>query len=368
MKEYNDSLKEQLRSVGDGFMKENEEASEGMSEEIEIFKQYVYSPTVIAPVYTEKEVLDSIHHANILCVVFWDKNDMFLFSSDVDNRLVCINRKDKSVVCETKVSAPCCSLTIVNNGTLLLAGCMDGLLHIFCINTMGYVITSLMKLDQKKLHEKAILKLRSCDSLNAVLSTSYDNTVALFSVDKLGTITEKARYYFKYTCDGIVFSPKHHSIIIAERNQPFITYINLDTQEKTEVSINNHEWDLHVSFCITDMCLMHDEDYVITLTDKGRIIIFSYGRNTHIQVIYEGSMLSDSYYNGVVSVDREEKHVLTICPDYCIHVFSLYSGKEVAVLKGHSKTIRNMTCQRDLSTVLFTCSYDHSIRVWQQIH
>ena len=211
------------------------------------------------------------------------------------------------------------------------------------------------------------MKLRSCDTLDAVLSTSYDNTVALFNVDKLGTITEKARYYFKYTCDGIAFSPKHRSIIIAERNQPFMTYINLDTQEKTEVSINNHDWDLHVSFCIIDLCLMHDEDYVVALTDKGRVIIFGYGKNTHIQVIYDGSMLSDSYYNGVVVVDREENHVLTICPDYCIHVFSLYSGKEVAVLKGHSKTIRNMTCQRDLTTTLYTCSYDHSIRVWKQV-
>ena len=348
-------------------MKENEEASEEMSEEIEVFKQYVYSPIVTAPVYTEKVVLDSIHQANVLCVVFWEKNDSFLFSSDVQSCIVCVNSEDQTVVSKVKVSAPCCSLTVVNQGTLLLAGCMDGFLHVFSIDSSNYCVTSLTKMNQQKLHEKAILKLRSCDALNAVLSTSYDNTVDLFHIDKMGAITEKARYYFKYTCDGIVFSPKHHSIIIAERNQPFMTYINLDTQEKAEVSINNHEWDLHVSFCIVDLCLMHDDDYVIALTDKGRVIVYGYGKNTHIQVIYDGSMLSDSYYNGVVTVDREEKHVLTICPDFCIRVFSLYSGKEVAVLKGHSKTIRNMSCQRDLTTTLYTCSYDHSIRIWKQM-
>ena len=137
-------------------MKENEEASEEMSEEIEIFKQYVYSPTVTPPVYTEKVVLDSIHQANVLCVVFWDKNDMFLFSADVQNRLVCINSEDQTVVCEMKVSAPCCSLTTVNHGTLLLAGCMDGLLHVFSIDSTNYCITSLTKMNQQKLHEKAI--------------------------------------------------------------------------------------------------------------------------------------------------------------------------------------------------------------------
>ena len=334
-----------------------------MVEEVERFKSVVYSPLVDPPKYVEKHCFSSVHSSNILCVTFWNDNDLFLFSSDVTNRLVCINTCDGSVVCESKLSAPCCSLAVVKDGSLLLAGCMDGLLHVFSIETANYVITALTKKSQHKLHTKAILKLRTCDSLGLVASTSYDNTVSLFALNADGTVKEKSRFYFKYTCDGIAFCPKHNAFIVSERNQPFMNYIDLDTQEKREVSINNHEWDSHVSFCITDLLPLHDEDYLLALTDKGNVVVYSYGRNAHVMVVYSGSMLSDSYYNGVLVADREEKCVFTICPDNTIRVYSLYTGKEVSVLKGHSKTIRNMSC---CGNEIATCSYDHSIRVWSK--
>ena len=347
---------------------QDEDASEEVLEETEIFKGIVYSPKVEAPAYTEGFVLNSIHTSNVLSVAYWSCNDMFIFSTDVSNRLVCTNVDDKSVVCEVKVSAPCCALAVVQNGKYLLAGCMDGLLHVYAIHGSKYVVTSLEKITQHKLHEKAILKMRSSDALGYILSTSYDNTVSLFTIaESDGTIQEKARYYFKYCCDGILFSEKHNSIILAERNQPFMTYIDLSTQQKTEVSINNHEWDSHVSFCITDFCWLHGEDYLLALTDKGNVIVYSYGNNKHIAVIYAGSMLVDSYYNGVVTVDKSEKHVITICPDNTIRIFSLYTGKEMTVLKGHTKTIRNMVCNSEVRTSLITCSYDHTIRLWKEI-
>ena len=215
-----------------------------------------------------------------------------------------------------------------------------------------------------KLHEKAILRLKTEPTKNLLLSTSYDNTVCLCSVTETGILSVMSRYYFKYTCDGIAFSPKHNSVLIAERNMPFINYISMETQEKKEISINQHEWDTHVSFCVTDIALFHDDEYVIALTDKGNAIIYEYEGNEHIQSLYGGSMLSDSYYNGCVSVDSNEKFALTMGCDHAIHVFSLYTGKEVLLLKGHSNTVRNMFYMSGLRPLLFTCSYDHSIRVW----
>lgn len=188
--------------------------------------------------------------------------------------------------------------------------------------------------------------------------------MSLSSVAENGSISVISRYYFKYTCDGIAFSPKHNSILIAERNMPFINYISLETQEKKEVSINQHEWDAHVSFCVTDIALFRDDDYVVALTDKGNAIVYEYGRNEHVQTVYGGSMLSDSYYNGCVAVDSSERFVLTMGCDHSVHVFSLYTGKEVTCVKGHTSTVRNMYYAAGLRPLLFTCSYDHSIRVW----
>ena len=175
--------------------------------------------------------------------------------------------------------------------------------------------------------------------MNCVLSTSYDNTVCFFDISQDGKVNTRYRYYFHYTCDAICICPKHQSIIIAERNQDYINYISIETQEKIEVPINHDCGDQHVSFCITDLQLMHDEDYIIALTDKGNIIVYPYGENTHLQEIHAGSMLSDSYYNGCIAIDDIEKNIIAICADNKIRVFSLYSGKEVQQMEGHKKTV-----------------------------
>ena len=122
---------------------QDEDASEEVLEETEIFKGIVYSPKVEAPVYTEGAVLNFVHTSNVVAVAYWSCNDMFIFSTDVSNRLVCTNTDDKSIVCEVKVSAPCCALAVVQRGKYLLAGCMDGLLHVFAIRGSKYIVTSL---------------------------------------------------------------------------------------------------------------------------------------------------------------------------------------------------------------------------------
>lgn len=185
------------------------------------------------------------------------------------------------------------------------------------------------------------MRFRKEEDMAMILTNSYDNTVCLSSVSAEGVITVKNRYYFRYTCDAMTFCPKHRSIIICERNQHYINYIQIDSQEKNEVPINHIAGDFHVSFCITDLQLIHDEEYVLALTDKGNIIVYKYGENLHIQVIHGGSMLSDSYYNGCIAVDDREKNVISICADNTVKVFSMYSGKEIQQLTGHTKTVGN---------------------------
>ena len=218
----------------------------------------------------------------------------------------------------------------------------------------------------KKIHDKAILRLKSSNEMQLVLSTSYDNTVGVWDVMRDGSLSEHFRYYFEYTVDGIALAPKHNTVILAERNKPYITYVDLATQTRKEVSINQHDWDLHVSFCITDIVLMGEEQYVVCLTDKSNVVVFPYESNEHVQNLYVSSMLSDSYYMGSLAVDAREKRVILTCSDNTVRVFSLYSGKEVDVLNGHTKLVRNMFYLNDIKPLLFTCSYDHTIRVWTQ--
>ena len=143
MKEYNDSLKEQLRAAHDGFMTEQDEPNEITTEEAETFKNLVFSPEVEKKQYSCTHVVSTVHSGNILCVVPWEPNSNYIFSADVTKRLVCISLDDNSIVSEAPTSSPCCSLVLVRGSQYLLAGCMDGMVHIFQIESENYIIRKL---------------------------------------------------------------------------------------------------------------------------------------------------------------------------------------------------------------------------------
>ena len=124
-------------------MTEQDEPNEVTSEEAEIFKNLVFSPEAEKKPYHSTHTVSTIHSGNILCVVPWEQNSNYIFSTDVTKRLVCFSLDDLSVVSEASVSAPCCSLVLVRDSKYLLAGCMDGRVHIFQIESANHVVTKL---------------------------------------------------------------------------------------------------------------------------------------------------------------------------------------------------------------------------------
>ena len=148
--DYNDSLKEQLLNVSDEAFHKQSEIGEFVSEDVNRFTDLVFSPSseekCIKPVYT----IDTVHSSNVICVVPWDQNEHFVFSSDVLKRIVCTQwyEDEKAIpLCEVSVSAPCCTLTTLYNGSLLLAGCMDGMVYIYAVEHENHKCTYL-KVDE----------------------------------------------------------------------------------------------------------------------------------------------------------------------------------------------------------------------------
>ncbi len=146
LKDYNDSLKEQLRTMGDEIACEKEEEGEGASESLERFKSCVYTPSAQGPSLQEKCCIASVHKSNVLSVIPWEKNDHVLFSTDVTKTLYCIEwdeEMEASVVSKVSLSAPCCSLSLLHKGSVLVAGCMDGVAYTFKVESANYRVTGL---------------------------------------------------------------------------------------------------------------------------------------------------------------------------------------------------------------------------------
>lgn len=78
-----------------------------------------------------------------MSIVPWTSNSNLVFSTDVTKRLVCFSLDDLSIITEVYLSAPCCSLALICDAHFLIAGCMDGTIHAFRINSDRFIVKNL---------------------------------------------------------------------------------------------------------------------------------------------------------------------------------------------------------------------------------
>lgn len=144
--DYNNSLKEELSYMKDNQVEVSNEMGEFVSEDVDRFTDLVFSPSTESKSLKLVHSIDNIHHSNIISVVPWDRNNHFLFSTDVLKEIVCsewYEGEKATIICKESVTAPCCALTTLYNGSLLLAGCMDGMVFVYAIEQDTYRVTSL---------------------------------------------------------------------------------------------------------------------------------------------------------------------------------------------------------------------------------
>ncbi|CAN0586890.1 unnamed protein product, partial [Ectocarpus sp. 12 AP-2014] len=61
-------------------------------------------------------------------------------------------------------------------------------------------------------------------------------------------------------------------LVVSARAQPHLTYVNIETLQQRRVSLNEKEWDTHVSFTVMSMAASGDGKYLLAATDKSRYI------------------------------------------------------------------------------------------------
>ncbi|CAM9741126.1 unnamed protein product [Ectocarpus sp. 12 AP-2014] len=288
-------------------------------------------------------------------------------------------------------SAPFCGGGGGGGGSagLLLAGGMDGSSHLVsvdgrhgcdagdgsdgddCEETNGVALLASMKN-----HAKYVVVCRWAPDGRAFVTASHDKVVTLYTLRGGGDGTGKGgvggtgfeqatQLYFPEAVESVEFVRGEGGaleLVVSARAQPHLTYVNIETLQQRRVSLNEKEWDTHVSFTVMSMAASGDGKYLLAATDKSRNILWRSGSNARVRTLMGHT--TDDYFQPRVQWDPSG--LFSYCNssgDHDVHVHCLASGRVVEQLKGHRAVIRDIHHDPSRS-VLVTASYDKTVKVW----
>ncbi|CAM9387782.1 unnamed protein product, partial [Heterosigma akashiwo] len=151
-------------------------------------------------------------------------------------------------------------------------------------------------------------------------------------------------------------------LIVGVRDSVDLVYINCQTQEQRNISINDSDWDTHVSFNILHLTASPDSKFLLASTDKSRLIVYPTGSNRQLISLYGHT--TDDYFNPRGAWHPSGKYVYANSQaGNSILCWSLESKEIVARLCGHDKLVRDIGYHPSLN-LLVSASYDGSVKIW----
>jgi WD40 repeat protein len=156
-------------------------------------------------------------------------------------------------------------------------------------------------------------------------------------------------------------------LIVGLRDVPYLLYLSLQTLQTFRISLNEHDWDTHVSFTPLALSLSHHQKYLAVATDKDLHIVYHLGTNTRVRVLGGGHQC-DSYGKPKIVWDLTDLYLYcTSQGDYLLHLYSLTNSKEVTKerqsLNVHKGQIRDL-CYHPTERRLLTTSFDRTVVEW----
>jgi WD40 repeat protein len=160
-------------------------------------------------------------------------------------------------------------------------------------------------------------------------------------------------------------------LVVGLRGVPYLLYLSLQTLQSFRVSLNENDWDAHVSFVPLALSLSNHGKYLAVATDKDMHLIFQTGTNRRIRILAGGHQC-DGYGKPKIAWDPSDLYLFTNCQsDYLLHVYSLASGKEETTYRSqfrqHTGQIRDLrVCS--MNRRLLTTSFDRSVIEWSPMN
>jgi WD40 repeat protein len=175
---------------------------------------------------------------------------------------------------------------------------------------------------------------------------------------------------FQVTPECIVFAPNCTSptdvmpaswdLIVGLRDKSHLLYLDCQSLEKKQVSLNVNDWDDHVSFVPLYLCLSPDMKYLVVATDKGQHFVYCLGTNKRVRCF--ASHACNAY--GKPKMCWHGNYLFSLSDDSCdILVYSVASERVVHRLAGHHSSVRDIVCHPTKFQAV-SASFDKTVKLW----
>jgi WD40 repeat protein len=278
------------------------------------------------------------------------------------------------VLCDAPVIAVAFSQSLRN---VVAAGCMDGSVHLI-VYDHEYMAGGGNSILQSKsvtlAPNKHVKYVRMLAWHKDVLATgSADGTIHIYrvqkTVDETLTIQFVKSLHLPGSVEAMVFCNHNHLVVYA-RGTPCLTYFDTtdDLYTVTQVNLNKAAasatggFDDHVSFCILDLKVSHNEKYLAAATDASRNIILDARTGRIIRDLYGHQ--NDGYSQPKVAWSANDQYLLgNTQEDGNVVVWDISSSQIVDRLKAHGQPVRDLCCSD--GDCLVTTSFDKTTNIWK---
>eukprot|EP01038_Epipyxis_sp_PR26KG_P006948 gene6948-9502_t len=254
------------------------------------------------------------------------------------------------VIWSLKLSAPV--LTIDVNQRLIGCGLMDGKIYVIDLDIFKFNQSNFDLSDPSVTfdgivkyadHSKYVISIKWNNDGTMLATASYDRTVHLYSRREDNSL-EKLRFLEFQTCpESIAFtSPfinnnnEDNDLIIGLRDVSFLIYVNIHSFIQQEISLNENNWDTHVSFTPLQLAVSPNSQYLLVSTDKDMIIIYKIKTNQRIRLLC--GHICGQYSKPIAIWDPTSRFIICNSDDdsSSIIIYSLSKARIVEKLRGHN--------------------------------
>lgn len=326
-------------------------------------------------------ISDASSGKNVLCTSIFTTQDPdtmgdVVFCGGVDGYLRGYNMKSGVEVYVHRLTGPV--LSIACHPPFLACSVMDGthiIAHIdpetaeLCVASFRdhskYVVAVCWNADGSLLatasHDKTVNLYRRKDINPAASSSASAAAVEEQSMNAAESFEKYRSIQFENTPESIVFDGSE--LIIGLRGLVHLLYVHMETFVQRAVSLNENDWDTHVSFVPLSLALSPCLRYLLVATDRHMLLVLRRGTNKRVRTLM-GHACGD-YGKPSVAWDASGSYV------YCnsdeervVYVYDLATQRVAAKLQAHRGIVRGIATHPVTPGVLSSVSYDKSLIVW----
>jgi len=287
-----------------------------------------------------------------------DKN-INIFSGDGSGNF---NANSPTII---RFSAPVLKVEFSPDGSKLLACCMDGSHSLIHKENSGTLFSIAQSFSD---HSKYVVDCKWSADGSIFATASHDKSVGIYRIKSDGVAELVNKVFFVNSVEAIEFTASYTAgdleseLVVSLRDNVSLVYINCTSQHQRKVSINDADWDSHVSFTIMHMQISPDGKFLLASTDKSRIIVYGVGSNRQLRNFY--GHVADEYSNPRAAWHPSGKYVFGNSQlNHEICVWCVASQNMIMKLSGHTKLVRDVFHHPE-KNLLLSASYDGSIKIW----